>query len=293
MKNVVITGSSNGFGYLSALTLARKGYKVWATMRLPESKNAAKKESLLSTAQKENLNLSVLELDVTQDKSVQKAIDQIIREDGRVDNLVNNAGVMFIGITEAYSLEQAKEQFDINLFGVMRCTKAVLPHMRKARRGLIINVSSIAGRLTFPYFGVYCASKHALEAYSQALVYELAPFGIEVSIVEPGPFGTGLLRSGPQEADREVFEAYDGHKEAPEGIMSYFDQFFQSENAVDPQVVVDEITRLIEAERGKRPVRVVSGIDFGTTELNDRIAPIQEATVKEGLQMGHLLELAP
>lgn len=291
MKNVLITGTSNGFGYLASLSLARKGYKVWATMRQPESKNAAKKAELLAAAGKEDLNIAVLALDVTENASVDQAIQTIIEEDGKIDHLVNNAGIMFIGISEAYSLQQAKDQFDTNFFGVIRCTKAVLPHMRAAGRGLIINVSSIAGRLTFPYFGIYCASKHALEAYSQSLSYELAPFGIEVSIVEPGPFGTGLLHSGPKEADRAVFDAYGDHKNAPGGILAYFDQFFESAEAIDPQVVVDDITRLVEAERGKRPLRIVSGLDYGTGNLNDLVAPIQESTVRDGLQMGHLLEL--
>ena len=195
MKNVVITGSSSGFGYLTTLTLARKGYKVWATMRNPNGKNAHKKNDLLAIADREQLNIEVIELDVTKDASVSNAINKIIESDGKIDNLVNNAGVMFVGITEAYSIEQAKQQFDINFFGILRTIKSVAPHMRKAGKGFITNVTSLAGRLTFPYFGIYAASKHAVEAYSQALRYEMSPFGIEVSIVEPGPFGTGLLYS--------------------------------------------------------------------------------------------------
>ena len=145
MKNVVITGSSSGFGYLTVLTAARKGHKVWATMRNPNTKNASKKEALLKVAQAENLSIEVIELDVTKEDSVQKAIYQVIDADGKIDTLVNNAGVMYVGITEAYSIEQAREQFEINFFGILRTTKAVLPHMRAANDGLIINVSSLAG----------------------------------------------------------------------------------------------------------------------------------------------------
>lgn len=292
MKNAVITGSSSGFGYLTTLTLARKGYKVWATMRQPETKNAEKKAELLKIAQDENLNISVIDLDVTIDASVEQAVATVIKEDGKIDTLVNNAGVMFVGITEAYSLEQARAQFDINFFGILRTIKAVTPHMRKAKDGLIVNVTSLAGRLSFPYFGIYCASKHAVEAYSQSLRYELAPFGIEVSIVEPGPFGTGLLYSGPKEADQEVFNAYGDHKDVPVAMLKNFEGFFGTEDALDPQLVADDIAKLAEANRGERTTRVVTGIDYGTVELNEKVAPIQESFIKDALQMGHLLKVS-
>ena len=291
MKNTVITGSSSGFGYLSTLTLARKGYKVWATMRNTDTKNALKKEELLTIAEKEDLNISVLELDVTKDGSVTKAIEEIINVDGKIDHLVNNAGYMFVGITEAYSIAQAKDQFETNFFGIVRMVKAVAPQMRKQEEGLIINVTSIAGRLTFPYFGLYCASKHAVEAYSQALRYELAPHGIEVSLVEPGPFGTNLLYSGPREADQDVFDDYGNQKNEPAGLLKYFDGFFQSEDAPDPQLVADDIALLIEAQRGKRQERVVSGVGFGAENYNEKVYPIQKSVVKDALHLSHLMEL--
>ena len=291
MKNVVITGSSSGFGYLTTLTLARKGYKIWATMRNISSKNAAKKEELLTTAKKENLNISVIELDVTKDDSVTKAIQTIVKEDGKIDHLVNNAGYMFVGITEAYSIAQAKDQFETNFFGILRMVKAVAPHMRKQKEGLIVNVTSIAGRLTFPYFGIYCASKHAVEAYSQALRYELAPCGIEVSLVEPGPFGTNLLYSGPKEADQAVFDDYADQKNEPAGLLKYFDGFFKSQDAPDPQLVADDIAMLVEAQRGKRQERVVSGIGFGAEDYNEKVSPIQQSVVKDALHLSHLMEL--
>ena len=291
MKNVVITGSSSGFGYLTALLLARKGYKVWATMRNAETKNASKKEELLAIAKNEDLNISVIELDVTKDASVTKAIKTIVNEDGRIDHLVNNAGYMFVGITEAYSISQAKDQFETNFFGILRMVKAVAPHMRKQKEGLIVNVTSIAGRLTFPYFGIYCASKHAVEAYSQALRYELAPWGIEVSLVEPGPFGTNLLYSGPKEADQAVFDNYGKQKDEPAGLLKYFDGFFQSPDAPDPQLVADDIAMLVEAQRGKREERVVSGVGFGAEDYNEKVYPIQQSVVKDALHLSHLMEL--
>ncbi|WP_437373846.1 SDR family oxidoreductase [Maribacter litoralis] len=288
-KTVVITGSSSGFGYLTTLTLARKGYKIWATMRNSETKNASKKEELLSIAEKENLKISVLDMDVNNDESVISAINIIAKNDGKIDHLINNAGYMFVGITEAYSIQQAKEQFETNFFGILRTTKAVLPYMRKQKEGLIVNVTSLAGRLTFPYFGIYCASKHAVEAYSQAMRYELAPFGVEVSIVEPGPFGTNLLFTGPKEENQEVFNAYGDHKDVPHAMLKTFEGFYETDDAPNPQLVADSITELVEAKKGNRTERVVSGIDYGLIDYNNKVAPIQESLVKDTLQMEHLL----
>lgn len=291
-KNVLITGSSSGFGYLTAISAAKAGQKVWATMRNAEGKNRKKKEELEQIALEGNLQIRVLELDVTNSESIDRAVQTIIAEDGHIDVLVNNAGVMFVGITEAYSLEQIQKQFDVNFFGIARMVKAVTPHMRNSGDGLIINTTSLAGRLAFPYFGVYCASKHAVEAYSQSLRYELAPFGVEVCIVEPGPFGTNLLFTGPKEADQNTFEAYGEFKEVPQAMLKNFEGFFASEDAINPQLVADDTLNLIEMEKGTRPTRTVSGIDYGTVEYNAKTQPIQDALVKEALQMEHLLTVS-
>ena len=291
MKNAVITGCSSGFGRLTALTLARKGYKVWATMRNPDGRNLTKKDEILELSTQEDLSVEVIELDVTSDDSVADAIDLVTKTDGKVDVLVNNAGVMYVGISEAYSIDQVKDQFDINFFGAVRTTNAVLPHMRKERDGLVINVSSLAGRLSFPYFGIYCASKHALEAYSQSISYELAPFGVEVSVNEPGPFGTGLLYSGPKEENKLVIDGYNEHKDVPKAMLKNFEAFYGTDDALDPQVVADDIAKVVDSPKGQRPFRVVSGIDYGTIDLNEKVAPIQESLVKDSLQMGHLLSV--
>lgn len=288
-KTVVVTGSSSGFGYLITLTLARKGYKVWATMRDPDGKNKIKKSELETIARQENLSIQIEELDVTNDNSVQALADMVIQTDGKLDVLVNNAGVMYVGITEAFSLEQIKEQFDINFYGVIRTSKAFLNVMRKSNDGLIINISSLAGRLVFPYFGIYCASKFALEAYSEALKYELKPLGVDVSIIEPGPFPTGLLYSGPTEADNQTLDGYGEMSGIPKAMLQNFGEFFKSDNAPNPQLVADDILKLIETPKGKRPVRQVSGIDYGTEEINVKVAPIQENHIKNNLQMKHLL----
>ncbi|MBF2709530.1 SDR family oxidoreductase [Flavobacterium soyangense] len=291
MKNVVITGTSNGLGYLTALTLAEKGFKVWATMRDPLGKNLSKKEEFENIVKRENLNIKVIALDVTDDNSVKFAFEKILLEDKKIDILINNAGSMFVGITEAYSIEQAKNQFETNFFGTLRTIKAATPFMREAKDGLIINISSLAGRLAFPYFGIYSASKHALEAYSESLGYELAPFGVEVTIIEPGAFGTGLLFSGPKEADTNVFNEYGEHKDVPQKMLENFKGFFETKDALDPQLVADTIFKLIETKKGHREKRIVSGFDYGVIEYNEKVAPIQEFLVKDILQMSHLLKV--
>ena len=158
MKNIVITGSSSGFGEDAAKVFSDAGYRVWATMRDTTERNAAVKKALESHSSK----ISVVEMDVKDDNSVKDAFCDIFKEIDEVDVLINNAGIMYTGITEGFSIAQAHEQMNTNYYGAIRTTQAVLPSMRKAGNGLIINVSSIAGRIAVPYFGTYCATKFAL-----------------------------------------------------------------------------------------------------------------------------------
>ncbi len=285
----MITGSSSGFGYLTTLTLARNGYKVWATMRDMNGKNRLKKQELETLAAKENLAINVAELDITSDASVKALAEQITKEDNSLDIVINNAGVMYVGITEAYSLEQVQAQFNTNFFGVIRTSKTFLPLLKKSKDGLLINLSSLAGRLVFPYFGIYCASKFALEAYSEALRYELKPFGVDVSIIEPGPFPTGLLYSGPKEDEVSTLEGYGDAQHIPAAMLQNFGEFFKSENAPNPQEIGDAVLEIIQSKKGKRPIRKVVGIDYGTKELNEKTSSIQENHIKNNLQMGHLI----
>lgn len=289
MKKVLITGSSSGFGYLTTLTLAQKGYKVWATMRDSNGKNSQKRKELETIAKQNGYDITVAELDITSDISVKELTDRINREDGNLDILVNNAGVMYVGITEAYSLEQVQDQFDTNFFGVVRTTKAFLPLIKKSSDAVVINISSLAGRLVFPYFGIYCASKFALEAYTESLRYELKPINVDVSIVEPGPFPTSLLHSGPKEDDNAALATYGDMSKVPSAMLQNFEAFFKSNDAPNPQEIADSVLEVLEMDKGNRPIRKVVGIDYGTNELNDSIAPIQESHIKNNLQMEHLI----
>jgi NAD(P)-dependent dehydrogenase (short-subunit alcohol dehydrogenase family) len=277
MKNIIITGSSNGFGLKAAKDFADKGNKVYATMRNPNGKNANAKADLES----HSTNIKVVDMDVTDEASVKEAMATILAEAGSVDVLINNAGIMYLGITEAFSVEQAKFQMETNYFGAIRVMQAVLPSMRKAGAGLIINTSSLVGRMSPPFFGTYTATKHALEGYSQALRYEVSPFGVDIVLVEPGPFGTGLLASGQAPAHSEVLETYGELAGVPTAMGENFAQMLQSEDAPDPQWVVDAYLKLAEMPTGKRPTRTVVGITWGVDEINELTQSIQDRVLKE------------
>jgi NAD(P)-dependent dehydrogenase (short-subunit alcohol dehydrogenase family) len=284
MKNIIITGSSNGFGLKAAKDFADKGNKVYATMRNPNGKNANAKADLES----HSTNIKVVDMDVTNEASVKEAMATILAEAGSVDVLINNAGIMYLGITEAFSVEQAKFQMETNYFGAIRVMQAVLPSMRKAGSGLIINTSSLVGRMSPPFFGTYTATKHALEGYSQALRYEVSPFGVDVVMVEPGPFGTGLLASGQAPAHNEVLETYGELAGVPTAMGENFAQMLQSEDAPDPQWVVDAYLKLAELPFGNRPTRTVVGITWGVDEINELTQPIQDRVLQE-MQLENVL----
>jgi NAD(P)-dependent dehydrogenase (short-subunit alcohol dehydrogenase family) len=183
----VVTGSSSGIGFETSLMLARNGYFTYATMR-----NLDKSDAIIDLKQKEKLPLEVLKLDVTNDKSVKEAIEKIINEQERIDVLVNNAGYALVGPLEELSIQEFKEQFETNLFGVIRVIQEILPIMRKQRHGTIVNISSLAGRIGFPLTSAYVSSKFALEGLSESMAYEVEQFGIKVILIEPGVIKTNF-----------------------------------------------------------------------------------------------------
>lgn len=179
-KTILITGSSTGIGRLTALYFQEKGWNVAATMRTPS------KEQELNRFK----NVICPKLDVTDIESIKTAIQETIDKFGDIDVIVNNAGYGLSGAFEGATEEQIKKQFDTNVFGVMSVIREILPHFRKNKKGVIINVSSMGGRITFPLYSLYHSSKWALEGFSESLQYELAPFNIKVKIIEPGAIKT-------------------------------------------------------------------------------------------------------
>jgi NAD(P)-dependent dehydrogenase (short-subunit alcohol dehydrogenase family) len=186
----LVTGSSSGIGFETALLLARSGFHTYASMR-----NLEKSKNITEIANTEKLPLQVIQLDVNDDKSVKDAIDKIVAENRRIDVLVNNAGYGLFSSIEDVTLDQVKEQFETNFFGVIRVTKEALPIMRKQRKGTIVNISSGAGRVGVPVYSAYVASKFALEGLSESMRYELKEFGINIVIIEPGVIKTNIVEN--------------------------------------------------------------------------------------------------
>jgi NAD(P)-dependent dehydrogenase (short-subunit alcohol dehydrogenase family) len=186
----LVTGSSSGIGFETALLLARNGIYTYATMR-----NLSKSEEILACTRKDNLQLETLRLDVTDEGSVSEAIDMIIDKKDRIDILVNNAGYSLLGPLELLHLDEIKEEFETNFFGIIRLIQCVLPIMRKQRYGKIINISSLAGRIGFPLSSAYGSSKFALEGLTESLGYEVQNFGIHVILIEPGVIKTNLVNN--------------------------------------------------------------------------------------------------
>ncbi len=190
MKVAIVTGSSNGIGLATSILLARNNIYTYASMR-----NLAKANSIREIAKKDNLPLETIQLDVTNDRSVKDAVNKVLDEKKTIDALVNNAGYGLMGCVEDLSMEEVKALFETNLFGVIRVTQAVLPAMRRQKRGMIVNVSSIAGRVGFPATSAYIGSKFALEGLSESMRYELDPFGIRVVVVEPGAIRSNFINA--------------------------------------------------------------------------------------------------
>lgn len=261
---VLITGSSTGFGRLFAERLARQGYAVFATMRDVAGRNVQNASDLRQLAQKDSLSLHVLELDVTHEASVEAAVAAAVKQAGRIDVAINNAGYGLIGVTEAVTTEQAQRLMDVNFFGAVRVNRAVLPHMRRQRSGLLLHISSGAGRLVIPGFAFYCASKFALEVLGEAYRYELAAQGIESVIVEPGAHRTEVFSNIVTAADEQRAETYGPVKQFAPMIGAAL-----SNMAGDPQEVVDAVLRIIETPAGQRPLRHrVSPASLGVDEIN-------------------------
>jgi NAD(P)-dependent dehydrogenase (short-subunit alcohol dehydrogenase family) len=186
----LVTGSSSGIGFETALLLARTGFHTYASMR-----NLEKSKNITEIASTGKLPLQVVQLDVNDDRSVKDAIDKIVAEKERIDVLVNNAGYGLFSPIDDITLDQLKEQFETNFFGVVRVTKEVLPIMRKQRKGTIVNVSSVGGRVGAPLNSAYIASKFALEGLSESMRYELKEFGINIVIIEPGVIKTNFAEN--------------------------------------------------------------------------------------------------
>jgi NAD(P)-dependent dehydrogenase (short-subunit alcohol dehydrogenase family) len=259
-KIILITGTNSGFGWLIANSCSAQGHKVYATMRNTKSTNAEKAKAL---AQHENI--AILDVDITNAKSVMDAITSIIYKEGRIDVLVNNAGIYPTGITETFTDKDLEKVMDVNVTGAWRTIKTVLPQMRKQSSGLVINISSIAGRFSVPFQSIYNASKFALEGLTEGLHYEVKPLGVDVVLVQPGAFPTEIWGKTVSGTDVEVMEGYGELTKVPEQMGAGVKQLFEAIKP-DPQLVADALVNLINT-KDKRPLRTV--VDVATGNLVD------------------------
>lgn len=279
-KTVVITGASRGIGLSAAKLVAAEGNRVFATMRDPRGRNAEAASSLVKWAIQANADLSIVDLDVTDEASVRDAI-QSIEAEHPIDVLVNNAGVMPVGLTEAFSLDELRTCMDVNLYGIVRTTAAVLPGMRTRRAGTLIHLSSIAGRLSMPFFGVYCASKWAMEAYCETLQYEVEGFGIQSVIVEPGGHSTDLVKTSPRPKNTDLEAEYGQLGSGGDRMLGMFEAMFaEGEQITDAGNVAKTIASLVRSE-DKIPMRVCVGTDLGVSGINQNIAPFQAGVIEQ------------
>ncbi len=283
-KTILITGTSTGFGRDTAETLAHAGYQVFAGMRDIAGRNRGHADALRSQ------KIRVVELDVTDDGSVDRAIASVLAEAGRIDILVNNAGMASAGVSEAFTPDQVKVLFNTNVVGVLRTMRAVLPAMRSAGDGLIVNISSVLGRVTFPFFGIYGASKFAVEALTESFRYELSQLGVDVVLVQPSAYPTNMYASIQQPADGARAAAYGVISEIPGKMFASFTGMFSAAGAPNPHDVATAIAALIAQPKGKRLARTVVGQPFGSDAVNTATAPLQQGAI-EALGLGYLATL--
>jgi NAD(P)-dependent dehydrogenase (short-subunit alcohol dehydrogenase family) len=240
-KIAIITGSSSGFGLLTSLEFAKNGYLVIAAMR-----NVEKQKALLEQAASLHIerNIKVHQLDVTSQKSIEN-FTSFINTLGQVDILVNNAGYASGGFVEEIPIEEYLNQFETNVFGAISVTQAVLPIMRRQKQGKIINVSSISGKMGFPGLSPYVASKYALEGWSESLRLEVKPFGIDVSLIEPGSYNTNIWEVG-----QKLAEATSGSESPYKEYMKKIEQHIHNGNETlgNPKDVAEKIVAIAESQ---------------------------------------------
>jgi len=269
-KTILITGASSGFGRLTAETLAKSGHYVFAGLRTMDGKKVQVAEEFQKN------NIQVLQLDVTEQNSVDLALKRLLEISmGELDVVINNAGMASAGISESFPPEQVRDLFEVNVFGVQRVIRATVPVLRAKHSGLIINVGSILGRVTIPFFGLYGASKYAVEALSDSYRYELSQLGVDVVLVQPSAYPTNMYAAAQQPADGATATAYGEVAEIPGKILQTFATLFQGENRPNPQDVATAIDKLVSTPAGARPDRVVVGLPFGSDAVNTAVAPIQ------------------
>lgn len=247
--NILVTGASSGFGNLMVADLVKAGHRVAGTVRDPEGRNADVAASLRA------IGVEIVDIDVTDDVSVEAGVAAAQKVLGGIDVLVNNAGAGAHGLQENFSGEDFRRIFDINVFGVQRMIRAVLPQMRQRGSGLVLNVTSLLGRVTIPFLGPYNAAKWAVEALSENYRWELSQLGIDVAVVEPGGFPTNFFGNLIAPASHDRDSGYGELATAPEAMLEEMGKSLAANPLQSPQIVSDAVVNLINTAPGERPFR--------------------------------------
>ena len=284
LKTVLITGASSGFGRLTAEKLAASGHKVFAGFR---SVSARKQIADEFKARR----IEVVELNVADQSNVDSAVSEVLgKARGKLDVVINNAGLAAAGISETFTAEQTRDMFEVNVLGVQRVLRATLPTLRAQHSGLVINIGSILGRVTLPFFGLYGASKAAIEALTESYRYELSQLGVDVVLVQPSAYPTNMYAAAQQPADPDRGNEYGDIAQIPGKILQTFVDLFQGKDAPNPQDIADAIDKVIATPAGQRPDRIVVGLPFGADAVNVAVDPIQSGLM-ENLGLASLTRL--
>jgi len=287
LKNVLITGAAGGFGTVIIDALLTEGYTVTGALRDAEGRNKDAAETL------KNKGVFVVEIDVTNDESVASGVHKAAAEMGGIDILINNAGLGAGGIQEGFTADDWKKVFDVNVFGVQRMTRAVLPFMKQQQQGLLMLISSLSARLSVPFQGPYSPSKWAAEALAESYRMEVSNLGIESCIVEPGAFPTQFIGSLLQPTEKERSSDYGPIKDLPGALLASIESVFDSNPEQTPDLVSKAVVELIKMPHGERPMRTeVDRMFMGdlVAPLNKQLA-IANEKLYEAFQMAHLTQV--
>jgi NADP-dependent 3-hydroxy acid dehydrogenase YdfG len=283
-QTLLITGASSGFGRLTAEKLAASGHKVFAGFRSVSARKQIADEFKAR-------QIEVVELNVIDQSSVDSAVSEVLkRSGGKLDIVINNAGLAAAGISESFTAEQVRNLFDVNVFGIQHVLRATLPAIRAQRSGLVINIGSILGRVTLPFFGLYGASKAAIEALTDSYRYELSQLGVDVVLVQPSAYPTNMYAAAQQPADQGRATGYGNVAQMPGKVLQTFADLFQGNDAPNPEDIANAIDKVIATPAGQRPERIVVGLPFGSDAVNSAVAPIQNGLM-ENLGLASLMKL--
>jgi len=250
-KNILITGANGEFGKLTTKKLLKDRHTVVASMRDPEGRNQP------SASELKKAGAHIVEIDVTNDKSVIQGVKSALEMTGGLDVVVNNAGIGAFGIQETFSDDDWQKLFDVNVFGVQRVNRAILPHMREKKSGLLVHISSLIGRMVLPFWGQYSASKWALEALAETYRVELSKCGVDSCIIEPGAYSTTFFKELMKPSDHFRNSSYGDFEQVAKEFFIDFGNALDSSTEQNPQNVADAISILINTPAGQRKFRTV------------------------------------